>query len=290
MIDMHIHTTNSDGTKSPREIIEMLKKLRIKIFSITDHDDVSAYKEINGILVPEDNLTCIPGIEFSAIHNNYNCHILGYDIVYSNKDLLGQCEMIKASRRIKIIKILEYIRDMFGEIITDEEAKKILNKKGTIGRYDICEILLKKPENQGLKRSEIYDQYLTPKDLIVHRVPSKIIIDTIHKAGGKAILAHPKEIEEDYPEIDIKKFIYELIKEELDGIELYNSIHTPEDVERYRIMASDFNNKLTNKYFHVTGGSDFHGDNKPKIQLGRTTTEQKILTLDDIFFPYKNII
>ena len=285
MIDLHIHTTNSDGTYSAYEIIEMLINLGITQFSITDHDDVSAYKEIKGILLP-DNITYIPGIEFSAIHNNYQCHILGYGIDCSNKDLLEQCALIKHTRIKKITQVLEYIRDMFGKIITDEEAKKILNKKGTVGRYDICEVLLKKPENEGLKRSEIYDQYLSPNNLIVHRIPSKIIIDTIHKAGGKAILAHPKEIEEDYPEIDIEKFIYELIKEGLDGIELYNSIHTPEDVERYREMVEDFNKIIRDKFFLTTGGSDFHGTNKPKIQLGRTTTKQKILLPQSIFFPY----
>lgn len=290
MIDMHIHTANSDGTYSTREIIEMLIKLGITQFSITDHDDVSAYREINGILLP-DNINCIPGIEFSTLHNNsFNCHILGYGINCSNDVLLGMCRLIKATRIKKINQVLEYIRDMFGKIITDEDARKILNKKGTIGRYDICEVLLKKPENAGMKRSEIYDRYLTPKNLIVHRIPSKVIIDTIHKAKGKAILAHPKEIEEDYPEIDIEKFIYELIREGLDGIEIYNSVHTPEDVERYRAMAKDFDNMISNKFFLTTGGSDFHGENKPERQLGRTTTKQKKITQRDILFPYVNIL
>lgn len=290
MIDMHIHTANSDGTYSTREIIEMLIKLGITQFSITDHDDVSAYREINGILLP-DNINCIPGIEFSALHNNsFNCHILGYGINCSNDVLLGMCRLIKAARIKKINQVLEYIRDMFGKIITDEEARKILNKKGTIGRYDICEVLLKKPENAGMKRSEIYDRYLTPKNLIVHRIPSKVIIDTIHKAKGKAILAHPKEIEEDYPGIDIEKFIYELIREGLDGIEIYNSVHTPEDVERYSAMAKDFDNMISNKFFLTTGGSDFHGENKPERQLGRTTTKQKKITQRDILFPYVNIL
>ena len=200
------------------------------------------------------------------------------------------CRLIKAARIKKINQVLEYIRDMFGKIITDEEARKILNKKGTIGRYDICEVLLKKPENAGMKRSEIYDRYLTPKNLIVHRIPSKVIIDTIHKAKGKAILAHPKEIEEDYPGIDIEKFIYELIREGLDGIEIYNSVHTPEDVERYSAMAKDFDNMISNKFFLTTGGSDFHGENKPERQLGRTTTKQKKITQRDILFPYVNIL
>lgn len=278
MIDMHIHTNNSDGTYSTSEIIEMLKKLKIELFSITDHDDVSAYKEMNGILLP-DNMTCIPGIEFSALHDRYNCHILGYGINCNNKELLTTCNIIKATRKKKIIQVLEYIRDNFSidnhEIITSEEEMNILNKKGTIGRYDICEILKKKT---GLKRSEIYDKYLTPRGLIVHRVPSKIIIDTIHEAGGIAILAHPREIEEDY-NVDIEKLIQELIKIGLDGIEIYNSIHTIEDVKRYK--------KLVEKYkLLATGGSDFHGINKPERKLGFTTTECIKIKKQNINFLY----
>ncbi len=278
MIDMHIHTNNSDGTYSTYEIIKKLINLRIKEFSITDHDDVSAYKEINGILLPY-NMTCIPGIEFSALHDKYNCHILGYGINCNNEELLRICNIIKDNRRTKIIQVLEYIRDTFSKdghtIITPKEEAQILNKKGTIGRYDICEILKKKT---GLKRSEIYDKYLTPKGLIVHRIPSKTIIDTIHEAGGIAILAHPREVEDDY-QIDIEKFIESLIEEGLDGIEIYNSIHTPEDVKRYLEIAEKHN-------LYTTGGSDFHGTNKPQILLGKTTREHIKIKEKDIFFPY----
>ena len=274
MIDMHIHTNNSDGTYSTREIIEMLKKLKIELFSITDHDDVSAYKEMNGILLP-DNMTCIPGIEFSALHDKYNCHILGYGINCNNEELLRICNIIKATRKKKIMQVLEYIKYKYGKIITPEEEAQILNKKGTVGRYDICEILKKKT---GLKRSEIYDKYLTPKGLIVHRIPSKTIIDTIHEAGGIAVLAHPREVEDDY-QIDIEKFIESLIEEGLDGIEKYNSIHTLEDVERYLEIAKKHN-------LYTTGGSDFHGTNKPKILLGTTTREHIKIKEKDIFFLY----
>lgn len=281
MIDMHIHTNNSDGTCSTREIIEMLKELKIELFSITDHDDVSAYKEMNGILLP-DNMTCIPGIEFSALHDKYNCHILGYGINCNNEELLRICNIIKATRKKKIMQVLEYIRDTFSKdghtIITPEEEAQILNKKGTVGRYDICEILREKPENKGLDRSKIYDKYLTPNGLIVHRIPSKTIIDTIHAAGGIAILAHPREVEDDY-QIDIEKFIESLIEEGLDGIEKYNSIHTREDVKRYLEIAKKHN-------LYTTGGSDFHGTNKPEILLGKTTREHIKIKEKDIFFLY----
>lgn len=271
--DLHIHTNNSDGTYTTQQIIEELKKAKIRLFSITDHDDVTSCREMEEIFLPE-NMIYIPGIEFSALHNGYNCHILGYNIDYKNKELSEEYKLIKARRKKKIIQVLEYIKDISG-IITEEQERKILNKKGTIGRYDICEIIMKKV---NMDRNKIYQEYLTPKDLITHRSDSRRIIEVIHEAKGKAILAHPKEIEEDY-KIDIEKIIRSLIDEGLDGIEIYNSIHTIEDVRRYIGLAKKY-------HLFTTGGSDYHGTNKPKITIGTTTKGHVKIKEQDIFFPY----
>ena len=112
----------------------------------------------------------------------------------------------------------------------------------------------------------------------MHRSDSKRIIEVIHEAGGIAVLAHPREVEDDY-QIDIEKFIESLIEEGLDGIEKYNSIHTREDVKRYLEIAKKHN-------LFTTGGSDFHGTNKPEISLGTTTREHKKIKEKDIFFLY----
>ena len=90
MVDMHIHTNNSDGSNSTKEIIEMLKILKAEMFSITDHDNVESCKEIENIDIGD--MTYIPGIELSSKNGIYNCHILGYYIDYNNQDLLNECE------------------------------------------------------------------------------------------------------------------------------------------------------------------------------------------------------
>ena len=280
MVDMHIHTNNSDGTQSTKEIIEMLKQQRIKLFSITDHDNFESCKEMEKIQLPK-NMIYIPGIEFSSKHNEYDCHILGYNINYKNETLLEECRLIRRRRQKKIIQVLKYIRENYG-IISESEEKNILNKNGTIGRFDICELLMKKGYG---KRQEIYKKYLSPKDLITHRSKSKTIIDVIHASGGKAILAHPREIEDDY-QINIEDIIESLIVEGLDGIEIYNSIHTPEDVKRYRALAKKYDEIISDKSFLTTGGSDFHGTNKPEIILGTTTSKHIKIKEKDIFFPY----
>ena len=273
MIDMHIHTKNSDGTYTTKEIIKMIQELKIKIFSITDHDNIKSNIEIEKINLP-NNTIYIPGIELSAHHKSINCHILGYKIDHKNEYLLKECELIKKRRNKKIIQVLKYIKDNYG-IITPEEEKYILEKTKTISRTDICDLLEKKGYGT---RKEIYIKYLTPKDLITHRSNSKKIIEVIHKSGGVAVLAHPKEIENDY-KIEIEELIKELIKEGLDGIEIYNTIHTEEDVIRYKILAQKYN-------LITTGGSDFHGTNKPEINLGKTTKNHIIIKQKDINFPY----
>lgn len=275
--DLHLHTTNSDGTDSTQEVVEILKENEIKIFSITDHDNVTSCEEMEKILLPGD-MIYIPGVEFSAIHNGIPCHILAYGVDY--KKLQAICNVINAMRKKKIEQVLEYIRDRFSnrshKIISPEEEAIILNKKGTIGRYDVCEVLMKKPENEGLTRNDIYIKYLTINNLITHRILAKTIIDAIHEAGGVAILAHPGEIEEENPTINIEGFIESLITEGLDGIEVYNSIHTPEQAMKYYSFAREHN-------ILISGGSDSHGKIKPERKIGKTLTKQITIENRHIF-------
>ena len=108
--DLHSHTNNSDGTDTTYEIVEKFKKANIKFFSITDHDDLTSCKEMEEIFLPED-MRYITGIELSAIHKGYNCHILGYGFDHNNASLLAECRFIKTKRKKKIIQVLEYIRE-----------------------------------------------------------------------------------------------------------------------------------------------------------------------------------
>ena len=96
MVDMHIHTNNSDGQYSTIEIVEMLKKLDVELFSITDHDNVDSCLELEKINL-QDKIKYIPGLEFSAINGIYNCHILGYNIDYKNINLSDDEDATKIS-------------------------------------------------------------------------------------------------------------------------------------------------------------------------------------------------
>lgn len=272
MIDMHIHTNNSDGELTVKQLIEKLKQNQINLFSITDHDDIRSCKTMKTIILPS-YMIYIPGIEFSSYIGKYNCHILGYNIDYNNQELIEECNLIK-SRRLKKTKIIiDDIIEKYG-IISEEEKKFILEKPGTFGRMDICKILKKKGYGTI---PEIYDKYLTIPNLETHRSRLETIVQVIKNSGGKAILAHPKEIEEDY-KLNIEDIIKYFLEIGLDGIEVFNSIHTLKDAKRYIELAK----KLS---LLTTGGSDFHGSTKPDRILGTTTTEHIKIKKKQINFP-----
>lgn len=263
MVDMHIHTNNSDGQYTTNEIIKMLKQNNINFFSITDHDNINSYKELENILLPP-NMRYINGIEFSSINDIYNCHILGYNIDYKNIKLINECEIIRQRRLEKIKIIIKRLEEKHDIYLTKEETDRIFNKKGTTGRFDLCKILIEKGYG---KKQEIYDKYLTNiPGIKTHRSKIETITDIIKQANGIPVLAHPKEIEETY-KINIEEIIENFIEKGIDGIEAYNSIHTLNDVKRYLLLAKKYN-------LFITGGSDFHGISHPERQIGTTTTEK----------------
>jgi predicted metal-dependent phosphoesterase TrpH len=267
MVDMHIHTKYSDGDYTIPEIINKLKEKNIKLFSITDHDNINSCYEMENIKL--ENMTYIPGIEFSSKLNNIKCHILGYNIDYKNPIIQKECNKIKLRRINKIVKLVRHLTEN-GIEITEEEFNNILYKNGTFGKIDICRILMKKGYG---KKEEIYDKYLEIP-LPNHRSNASEIIKTIKQANGISVLAHPKEIEEEY-RINIDDIIRKYIELGIDGIEIYNSIHTLKDVKRYIEIAKKYN-------LITTGGSDFHGSSHPERILGTTTTKQKILKINQI--------
>lgn len=264
MIDMHIHTKNSDGEFTTEEIVKMIQKNNITTFSITDHDNIKSCEEVEKIKIPK-TITYIPGVEFSSKTDKYNCHILGYDINYNNEQIINECNIIRKRKIDKLKKLIKLIKEEYGIYITQEEEKEIFKKQGTIGRIDLCRLLIIK--GYGTRR-EIYDKYLSNlKDIETHRSNIETITNIIKKSNGISILAHPKKIEKEY-NVDIENIIEEFIERGINGIEAYNSVHNLKDVKRYLLLAKKYN-------LLITGGSDFHGIiNHPERILGYTTKEK----------------
>lgn len=271
-----MHTNYSDGEYNPNELIKLAKENNIKIMSITDHDSISAYKKIKKI----DGIDLIYGIELTSYYNNQAIHILGYDINIDNENLLNHINKYKTNKYYIIIKCLSILYDKYNIEISSDDITKLFNKKGTIGRSEIAKLLVKnKYVNSTI---EAYDKYLANIYQYINidkiKISPKEIIKIIHNANGVAILAHPKQIKIEEKE----EFIKKLVKEGLDGIEVYHSIHSNEDINKYLKIAKE-NNLI------ITGGSDFHGPNtKEKIPISHAKLNNYTTSIINLLDYIKN--
>ncbi|MDN5304212.1 MAG: 3,5-nucleoside bisphosphate phosphatase [Fusobacteriaceae bacterium] len=262
MIDLHIHTTASDGTLSPKELIEYAKQKNLSVIAITDHDSISSLDEAisEG---KKKNIIVIPGIEFSTEYNYKEVHILGYFIDYKNKELLNTIKSLKNERINRTYKIIEKLKQN-GINISIEDIEKEA-KGDVISRMHISNVLLNK--KYVSTKAEAFEKYLgIGKLAYVERelTPLKAI-EVIKKSGGLAVLAHPKLIDLE----NEKEFISLLAKNNLDGIETYYPGFSSSDIDRYINFCNIYN-------LIPTGGSDFHGHNRLTSDLNMLKLPQKI--------------
>lgn len=274
MIDMHIHSTNSDGTKTVKEILEIAEKTGLNIISITDHESCEGYKEIDNIDTGKYfSGKIIKGIELKGQHKDLVMDILGYGF---------DCEKMKAG-------VAECYKDMSRAQIQEwqlAELYRIGNEMGLVlrpmnelvwdrdkewGSIVFYDEMVSHDENKGKIADDIWISFQHFKAHYRHKGdPFYInraknypcltkIIEAIHNAGGKTFIAHIfeyKEIEDKIKELD------EMInKYDIDGIECYYSNFTNDEHEAVLDFAKSHN-------LLISGGSDFHGDKKPGINIG----------------------
>lgn len=270
MIDLHIHTTYSDGTYSVKEILKEAQEKKLEVISITDHDNVKAYKEIGKIDV--NNFysgKIITGCEFKCVLPEYNLpiEILGYEFEVSivEKFLDSHNNMEKQS------KYLEHLKSAGKRIgLTFDE-----NIKVNLERAEYASLIFEREINKYEKNKQIllenginittnfYRDAQSNKNSIFYidekndYVQPDEIIDLIHKAGGKSFLAHPYI----YRVNNVLEMAQTLINNyNIDGLECYYSLFTQQQTNDLVELCKK--NKL-----YRSGGTDFHGDNKPNIQL-----------------------
>lgn len=272
MIDLHMHTIYSDGDKTVEQVLKMCENKKLEYISITDHDtckqyDDEAFKN-NNIFSGK----IIIGSELHAVFQKKNIEILAYNInpkivnewcekYYSEEKLREQQDICRErlfaicnkhglvydeSKIRKPKKASEYVEiPIYKEIMTHKENYKILGEFA-----ESFSLFFRK----GLANPE--SSYFM--NHIEFRPPYKEVIDIIHKAGGKAFLAHPFE----YKFKDTIEFINDLRKEkELDGIECFH----PSANQEQRNILIDY---AKNNNIYISGGSDYHGSPKPDIKIG----------------------
>jgi len=241
-VDLHSHTTYSDGFHSPKELVHKAKDAEISILSITDHDSINAIEEATSI-AEKLGIEIIPGVEISSDLRGAEVHILGYFIDIKNKDLAHYLSFFREERVLRAARIVEKLNYLGFEITLDDVLKKA--KNSAVGRPHIAQAMVEKEIVKSY--FEAFNKYIKndgpayePKVHLSPQSAFKIISD----AGGLSFIAHPAHMPEN--------IIKELIDAGADGIEVIHPSHSRELIRFYR--------GIVNQYFLLeSGGSDFHG-------------------------------
>ena len=257
-IDLHSHTTASDGELEPAQLVELAAKTGLSALAVTDHDTTGGLADAIEA-AKSVQLQIVPGIEISAKISHGQCHLLGYFIDPHGARLNARLNELQEARRQRNVKLLQKLNDL-GIKITFEDVKYFAGRD-LVARPHFAKALVKL--GVVTTAQEAFDKYLAegasaavPKEVITQQEA----IDLIHEAGGVAILAHPNNLK--LPPVETEEAILRMRNMGLDGIEAYYSLHTEEDRERYLDMAMKLD-------MVVSGGSDFHGESvKPGIRLG----------------------
>lgn len=261
-IDLHTHTTASDGGLTPTELIRRAASKELAAIAVTDHDCVDGIEEAlaegrrHGIEV-------IPGLEISAEFDRGTMHILGFFVSASGgwkkEPLRRRLFELQEARRLRNPKITKKLQEQ-GLEITHEEVVAA-SGGGQVGRPHFAKVLVQKGYVGSME--EAFEKYLkrgAPGYVEKFRFSPKEAIAMIHQAGGLAVLAHPFTLGLPSQESE-KDLMTGLTRAGLDGIEVYYSTYTPADTLHYLKLCESYG-------LLPTGGSDFHGVHKPDIELG----------------------
>lgn len=280
MIDLHIHTTSSDGSDEPEEILIKAQQMGLKYISITDHDSIGAYEKLKKIKISDYfKGRIIPGCELSVSHNGKPIEVLGYGI---NLDIIKKMGIVSDEKFLDreneyLNKMKEVCRNLNIKYSSDLSVK---------GKYFATQLmhndLRKYPENEKHFTKEVWESLNSFYRTCVNNEESPFFLnqmkycptvkeaaDIIKKAGGKAFLAHLYVYFADSYD-ELLKSIISL--NALDGLECYHSLHSIDKTEYLLKFCREHN-------LYASGGSDYHGKLKPNVKLGET--------IDGIKIPYE---
>jgi predicted metal-dependent phosphoesterase TrpH len=260
-IDLHTHSTYSDGTDTPSELINKALAAGITIIGLTDHDSISGWQEATNSLRP--GISLVPGAEISCqTSDGISVHILGLLFDSSNSELMNTLEKTRDNRHGRMEKIIARINEA-GIDITMNDVLAQLSDGATLGRPHLADALVKK--GVVASRDEAFTQMLhnNSKYYVSHYSPTpEDAIALIKSAGGVSVIAHPMASHRGRT-ISLETF-GSLIDSGLDGIEVDHRDHSPDEKKQLIALANGSN-------LVMTGASDYHGNGKLN-SLGEYTT------------------
>lgn len=257
-VDLHTHTTASDGRHRPAEVVRMAKEAGLSGVAVTDHDTVAGIAEAISAGA-EHGIRVLPGVEISTSAEGRDIHILGYGFRADDPLFLERLITLRLARDRRNDMIIARLNELGMEITLSEveqAAAASPRKGGSIGRPHMAEVLVRKGYAKDFR--DAFDRYLA-EGAAAYVNPPRIgpaeAVRWIQEAGGAAVVAHPGLYGND-------RLVLELLDGGADGLEAYHSDHDEDQQRHYQAMAES-RGKL------VTGGSDFHGTLNGIVYHGR---------------------
>src|SRR5471030_409506 len=277
MIDLHIHTTSSDGSDEPKDILIKAQKLGLQYISITDHDYIGAYKKLKDIKIKNYfHGNIIPGCEFSVVHNGKPIEVLGYGI---DLDAINSMGIVSDEKFLE--RENSYLTKMMNvcKNLNIKYSDNLLVSCKYFATQIIHADLRKYPENEKHFTKEIWESLNAFYRTCVNSEDSPFFLDQIKnyptvqeianiikKAGGKAFLAHLYGYFAD----DHEELLNSIVSlNALDGIECYHSLHSLDKTKHLLNYCNE--HKL-----YASGGSDYHGKLKHNVKIGESIPDIKI--------------
>ena len=263
MIDLHTHTTASDGRCSPQELVERAARAHVSILAVTDHDTIGGCRAAAAACA-QQSIQFVTGVEITAVADERDIHVLGYGFDLEAPTLLA---FLSDQRRSRVERVREMVAKLAAngiELDGDAMLTPTQHESGkAIGRPAIARALVDGGYVPTVK--DAFDRWLTrgrPGFVPRNGPDPKEVFRQIHDAGGLASLAHPVLMKRD-------EWLAGFVRDGLDALEVYHPDHVDSDVARYLAAAKDLG-------VLITGGSDFHGDEAHRTaRLGGVTLPRR---------------
>jgi len=264
-VDLHTHSTASDGTLSPAEVVSLADEVGLAAMALTDHDTTSGLAEARAAAAVRPGLRFVPGVEVSARYTGGTMHILGLGIdenCPALRELLASFIDARDARNPKILAKLQAMGiDVDMDDVLGAAERFDPGRRHVIGRMHIAEAMRAKGYAQSIE--DAFTRYLGDGGAAFvdkeHLEPHEVIRGIV-AGGGVAVLAHPVQLNIGNSQ-ELEDCVRRLAEAGLGGLEVYHSSHSPEQTRRYLDLARRLG-------LLVTGGSDFHGAAKPGVDIG----------------------
>ena len=257
-IDLHTHSLCSDGAQTPADVVRTAKEAGLSAIALSDHDNIDGVQEAMDA-GKALGVEVIPAVELSA-QSDTELHILGYFVDIHNKKLQDAMLLALKVRDERQEETCRKLNEQ-GFAITMEEARAEAHGNPVLCRAHFAQVMVRKGYAESVK--DAFNKYLSVGCYAYSNrqaLTAKEAVSLIREAGGIAVAAHLHLIKK--PDDELREYLKELISYGLSGVEGYYTDYTPDMEQRYQAMAKELG-------LVISGGTDYHGANKPHISIGK---------------------